>query len=196
MRILYWTLALLCIVGLYFSTDLHIWLKSIFSIYKLADPNLLQVILAVIAGVLATKASDSSSELKKLMKIPELKEIIEKAETSEERYKNLEKVIAEETKRQFTRDMLINHRKQLISHWEQIITLERLLEENPDTDFDPVIRKHIRNYILKSKYIDYAGKNALSNIPIIGGLLSLLLGPIWDTYYSRNIEKIEKRMNK
>ncbi len=196
MRIFYWTLALLCIVGLYFSSDLHIWLKTVIPIYKISDPNLLQVILAVIAGILATKASDSSSELKKLLKVPELKEIIEKAETSEERLKNLEKLIAEETKRQFTRDMLINHRKQLITHWEQIITLERLLAENLDTDFDPIVRKHIRNYILKSKYIDYAGKNALSNIPIIGGLLSILFGPLWDTYYSRNIEKIEKRTRK
>ena len=62
--------------------------------------------------------------------------------------------------------------------------------------FDPIVRKHIRNYILKSKYIDYAGKNALSNIPIIGGLLSILFGPLWDTYYSRNIEKKEKRTRK
>ncbi|OYU97402.1 MAG: hypothetical protein CFE21_03670 [Bacteroidetes bacterium B1(2017)] len=196
MRILYWALALLCIVGLYFSTDLHIWLKTVLPFYKISDSNLLQVILAVLAGVLATKASDSSSELKKLMKVPELKEIIEKAETSEERLKNLEKLIGEETKRQFTRDMLINHRKQLINHWEHIITLERLLSENPDTDFDPIVRKHIRNYILKSKYIDYAGRKALNNIPLIGGLLSILFGPLWDTYYSRNIEKIERRTGK
>jgi len=160
------------------------------------EPNILQIILSVLAGIFATKASDSSSELKKLMKVPQLKEIIEKAETSEERIKNLEKLIAEETKRQFTRDMLINHRKQLITHWEQIVTLERLLSETPDTDFDPIVRKHIRNYILKSKYIDYVGKNALDNIPIIGGLLNLIFGPIWETYYSRNIEKIEKHNDK
>ena len=189
-------MTVLCIVGLCFSVDLHLWIKSVFSLYKVTEPNILQIILSVLAGIFATKASDSSSELKKLMKVPQLKEIIEKAETSEERIKNLEKLIAEETKRQFTRDMLINHRKQLITHWEQIVTLERLLSETPDTDFDPILRKHIRNYILKSKYIDYVGKNALDNIPIIGGLLNLIFGPIWETYYSRNIEKIEKHNDK
>ncbi len=189
MRIACWILALFCIVGLYYSTDIHLWLKTDFSVYKIADPNLLQVILAAMAGVLATKASDSSTELRRLMKVPELTEILEKAETSEGRLKKLEKLIAEETKRQFTRDMLINHRKQLISHWEQIITLERLLSENLDADFDPVVRKHIKNYILKSNYIDYLGRNALYNIPIIGGLLNLFLGPMWNAYYSRNIEK-------
>ena len=70
--------------------------------------------------------------------------------------------------------------------------MERILSKNLDTDFDPVVRVQIRNYILKSKYVDYVGRGMLRNIPLIGGILDFLLGPLWDTYYSRNVEKFEK----
>lgn len=192
MRILLWTLTIISLIGIYFSTQLHTYLSQHLIFYNLKDPNLLQVILAVIAGVFATKASDSSNELKKLMKVPEINEIISKAESAQETYEKLEELIKNETTKQFARDMLVNHRKQLINHWEQIVQMERILSENLDTEFDPKVRIQIRNYILKSKYIDYAGRGMLRNVPLIGSILDLLLGPLWDTYYSRNVEKIGK----
>jgi len=62
-----------------------------------------------------------------------------------------------------------------INHWEQITEMERLLSENLDTEFDPKVRKQIRNYILKTKYIDYVGRGMLSDMPLIGGILNFLL---------------------
>ncbi|CAM4288650.1 hypothetical protein [Zobellia nedashkovskayae] len=191
-RIILWVLTIASLIGIYFSSEIHTYLKTILSFYSFKDANLLQVILAVIAGVFATKATDSSSQLKRLMKVPEINEILAKADTAQERYEKLEQLIKDETKRQFARDMLVNHRKQLINHWEQITEMERVLSENLDTEFDPRVRNLIRNYILKTKYVDYAGRGLLGNIPIFGGILDLLLGPLWDTYYSRNLEKFEK----
>lgn len=191
-RIILWSLTIILLVGIYFSSDINLILNTNLSFYNFKDPNLLQVILAVVTGVFATKAADSSSQLKKLMKVPEIHEMIEKATSAQERYEKLEELIKDETKRQFARDMLVNHRKQLINHWEQITEMERVLSENLDTEFDPKVRKQIRNYILKTKYIDYVGRGVLKSIPIAGGILDFLLGPLWDTYYSRNLEKFEK----
>lgn len=196
MRLLLWTFTIISLVGIYFSSEIHIYLSSHLAYYNFKDPNLLQVLLAVVAGVFATKATDSSRELKKLMKVPEINEIIAKAETAQDTFEKLEKLIKDETTKQFARDMLVNHRKQLINHWESIVAMERVLSENLDTDFDPVVRVQIRNYILKSKYIDYVGRGMLRNIPLIGGMLDFLLGPLWDTYYSRNVEKFEKMKNR
>lgn len=191
-RIILWALSIGSLVGIYFSSEINNYLKTNLSFYNFEDANLLQVILAVVAGVFATKATDSSTQLKRLMKVPEINEMIAKADSSQERYEKLEELIKNETKIQFARDMLVNHRKQLINHWEQITELERVLSEKLDTEFDPRVRNQIRNYILKTKLIDYAGRGVFRKIPIIGGILDFLLGPLWDTYYSRNLEKFEK----
>ncbi|CAL2088159.1 hypothetical protein [Tenacibaculum sp. 190524A05c] len=195
-RIILWALTIASLIGIYFSSQINTYLNTNLSFYNFEDANLLQVILAVVAGVFATKATDSSTQLKRLMKVPEINEMIAKADSAQERYEKLEELIKDETKRQFARDMLVNHRKQLINHWEQITEMERVLSENLDTEFDPKVRKQIRNYILKTKYIDYVGRGVLGNIPLIGGMLDFLLGPLWDTYYSRNLEKFEKTKRK
>ncbi|WP_422091610.1 hypothetical protein [Tenacibaculum ovolyticum] len=191
-RIILWILTITSLIGIYFSSEINAYLNTNLSFYNFQDANLLQVILAVIAGVFATKATDSSTQLKRLMKVPEINEMIAKADSAQERYEKLEELIKDETKRQFARDMLVNHRKQLVNHWEQITEMERVLSENLDTEFDPKVRKQIRNYILKTKYIDYVGRGVLRSIPLVGGMLDFLLGPLWDTYYSRNLEKFEQ----
>lgn len=196
MRIILWLLTLISLVGVYFANDIHTFLIDKIPLYSAEDSNILQVILAVIAGIIATKASDSSRELKKLMKVPEINEIIQKAETAQERFDKLEELIKDETTKQFARDMLVNHRTQLMYHWEQIVVMERILSENLDNDFDPKVKGHIRNYILKSRYLDYMGSRALKTIPVFGSFLDFLFGPIWDTYYRRNVEKFEKAKKK
>lgn len=195
-RFILWILTITSLVGIYFSSEFNSYLNNNLSFYNFQNENLLQVLLAVLAGVFATKATDSSTQLKRLMKVPEINEMIAKADSAQERYEKLEELIKDETKRQFARDILVNHRKQLVNHWEQITEMERVLAENLDTEFDPKVRKQIRNYILKTKYIDYAGRGVLRSIPLVGGILDFLLGPLWDTYYSRNLEKFEKTKSK
>ena len=60
-------------------------LNTNISFYNFQNENLLQVLLAVIAGVFATKATDSSTQLKRLMKVPEINEMIAKADSAQER---------------------------------------------------------------------------------------------------------------
>jgi hypothetical protein len=89
--------------------------------------------------------------------------------------------------------MLLNHRQQLIQHWEEIQRFESLLVKDDEQDnLDPRIRELIRGYVLKSKYLDEIGDQFLKSLPMAGWILQPILGPLWKEYYTRNIGKINK----
>jgi len=151
------------------------------------------VIFSVLAGIFATKAADSSRELKELMKVREINNLINQANKESERLHNLKRLVDYEVEQQFARDMLLNHRQQLIQHWEEIQRFESLLvKEDEQDNLDPRIRELIRGYILRSKYLDEIGEQFLDSLPIVGWILKPTLGPLWKDYYTRNMGKINK----
>jgi hypothetical protein len=179
-------------------------LSSSFSFYSFENPALIQVVLAVLAGIFATKAADSSRELRKLFKVKDIQELLQRADAaavkSEEeakRLKNVVKLVGYEVEQQFSREMLINHRKQLSYHWEQILKLESVLEkEDTSEDLDPRIKQIIHNYIIKTQYLEYMGKGFLHNIPFFGRFLDYLLGPLWNAYYLKNLPRFNRMAKK
>ncbi|MBN1569253.1 MAG: hypothetical protein JXA73_15500 [Acidobacteria bacterium] len=200
MRITYWLLAIIFLVGVWFSENLHLFFLAHISVYKMNNANLIQVTLAILAGFFATKAADSSREIKRLLKVTEIDALLNKADEAssksqqeQERYHNLATLVRSESKLQFARDMIINHKEQLEYHWQQILALESILEkEEIDAGIDPKVRNIIQNYIIKTRYLQYMGRNFLRNVPLIGGLLDYLFSPLWDQYYMRNLSKFQK----
>ena len=204
MRIVFWLLSILSLVGVWYSTEIHLYIQSTFSFYSIQNPSLIQVLLAVLAGIFATKASDSSHELKKLLKVSDIQILLQKADTAasrskqeQERLDNLVNLVQYEVEQQFAREMLINHRRQMLYHWEQTVKLEAIFDKEEKTDgIDPKIRQQIKNYVLRTQYIEYMGKGFLRGIPVFGRLLDYLIGPLWNAYYLRNIHKFNKFLRK
>lgn len=167
--------------------------------YHFQNANLLQAILGIFAGICATKAADSSQELKRLLKVPELQNLLSKADEAasrrqqeEARYHNLVESVRFEAQQQYARDMLRVHREQLLIHWTEIQNLQTMLAT--EESLDPEIRKHILNFIVRTNYIGSTGRNFLQQIPIIGGFLHFLFGPIWEVLYTRNIGRINRSL--
>ena len=71
MRLLLWSLCVLSVVGIFYADEIHVVLSNI-KYYQFSDKSIIQVILAVAAGIFATKASDSSREIKALLKIDKI----------------------------------------------------------------------------------------------------------------------------
>ncbi|MDQ1354857.1 MAG: hypothetical protein QG657_5166 [Acidobacteriota bacterium] len=195
-----WALSILSLMGIWYSSEVHLYLSNNVSFYSIKSAALIQVVLAVLAGVFATKAADSSRELRKLFKVKDIQELLQKADDAaaksmEEanRLKNIVKLVGYEVEQQFARDMLINHRKQLSFHWEQILKLEAVFKkEDTSKGLDPEVKKLIQNYIIKTQYLEYMGKGFLRNIPILGGLFDYLFGPLWNAYYLKNLPRFNK----
>ncbi len=204
MRLLLWALSILSLVGIWYSSGIHLYLSTNSSFYKVQSPALIQVVLAVLAGILATKAADSSRELRKLLKVKDIQDLLQKAdaaaaksEEEDKRLKNVVKLVGYEVEQQFAREMLINHRKQLAYHWEQILKLEAVFaKEDTSEGLDPQVKHLIHNYIIKTQYLAYMGKGFLRNIPMIGGFLDYLLGPLWNAYYLKNLPRFNKMAKK
>jgi hypothetical protein len=192
------------LIGVWYSFDIHMFLQSKFHFYTFQNDNLVQIILAALAGIFATKASDSSSELKKLMNVTQIDDLIQKVDNvsgevdkQQAKYKNISQLVKNETEKQFARSMLVNHKKQLIHHWSEIRSIEALLSDQAEIEnIDPEVRKHIENYILRSKYIDYIGRNFLQTIPIFGSFLNFLFGPLWEDVYLRVTHRLNNRKTK
>lgn len=199
-----WALSVLSLVGIWYSNTIHLYFTNTISLYTIQNPALIQVVLAVLAGIFATKAADSSRELKKLFKVKDIQDLLKKADDaaakSEEearRLKNVVRLVGYEVEQQFAREMLINHRKQLSYHWEQILKLESIFEKSDTSeDLDPKIKQLIQSYIIKTQYLEYMGKGFLRNIPIIGRFLNYLFGPLWNAYYLKNLPRFNKMAKK
>jgi hypothetical protein len=200
MRAIYWLISLLCVAGLWFSQNLHVWLLQNLAIYRLSSPSLLQATLGIIAGLAATKAADSSRELRRLMSVAEIETLLKKADSArsekdreEERRRNIVSLVKHETQQQYARDMLTLHREQLMEHWRAVQQLQAMLDEPPpELDLDPKVKRHIQEFIVRTKYIDYMGRDFLRQIPFLGGFLHYLLGPLWESYYMANIAKVNR----
>lgn len=200
MRIFLWFSCVVSLFVVWYSNEIHLFFSSNFSFYHLENHQLIQVVFSVIAGIFATKASDSSNELKKLLKVKDIQELLGKAEKaanqSEEekkRLKNIVELVATEVEQQFAREMLINHRKQLTYHWEQILILESVIgKEEDEAQIDSKVRKIIQQYIVRTQYVEYMGKGFLRNIPFFGQLLDYIFGPVWNAYYLKNIYRFNK----
>ena len=196
MRGLLWSLCILSVAGIFYADDIHAFLLTA-KYYQLPDKSIIQVILAVAAGIFATKASDSSREIKALLKIDKIDRLLgeaqsaeETAKTQKERLNQIEKLLTSETEAEFARDMIIRHREQLEYHWQEILKLESLIVENAESLEDTELKNRVRAYLIKSRYIDYMGRGFLRSIPFIGSILHMIFGPIWDEYYYRNMQKI------
>ena len=204
MRLVLWAMSILSLIGIWYSSEIHFYLSKNVSFYSIQSPALIQVVLAVLAGIFATKAADSSRELRKLLRVKDIQELMQKADAavtkSEEEAKRLKKVVkivGYEVEQQFAREMLINHRKQLSYHWEQILKLESVFKkEETSEDLDPKVKQLIHNYIIKTQYLEYMGKGFLRNIPVLGGLFDYLFGPLWNAYYLKNLPRFNKMAKK
>jgi hypothetical protein len=200
MRAILWLLCGASIVGVFYSNNLHGYLAHAVPFYSLKDPQVIQVIFAILAGVFATKASDSSHELKKLLKVKDIQDLLTKADAAESesakeraRLQKLVDLVAYEVEQQFAREMLINHRRQLISHWEQVRKLEGILEKEESADqIDPRVKEIIQEHIIRTQYIEYMGKGFLRNVPFVGGFLDYFFGPVWNAYYLKNMPAFNK----
>ncbi len=198
MKLTLWILCLLSIFGIINSENVFLYFNSL-GYYQLESKSLIEIVLSVSAGIFATKASDSSHEIKSLLKISKIDDLIGKAETAEERVKlqqekldNIEYLLKSEVESEFAKDMILRHKEQLEYHWREILKLETLIENVSTSSSDIELRDNVRKYLIKSRYIDYMGRNFLQNIPIIGGLIHILFGPLWDELYYRNMHKINK----
>ncbi len=204
MTLILWLLCVLSLIGVWYSSDIHLFLTSETSLYRIESYSLVQVVFAVLAGILATKASDSSRELKKLLKISDIQKLLEKADQAasksheeKKRLKHLVNLVGYQVEQQFTREMLINHRRQLAYHWEQVLKLESVFEkEETSEEIDPKVKKIIQNYIIKTQFIEYMGRGFLRGMPFFGRLLDYLFGPLWSTYYLKNLPKLKKLIKK
>lgn len=202
MRVLLWSLCILSIVGIFYADEIHAFLSTI-KYYQLSDKAIIQIILGVAAGIFATKASDSSREIKALLKIDKIEKLLGEAQTAEqtaktqsERLKQIEKLLTSETEAEFARDMIIRHREQLGYHWREILKLESLIEDKSESSQEDIeLKNRVRAYLIKSRYVDYMGRGFLRSIPVFGSILYMLLGPIWDEYYYRNMHKINKMLH-
>nr|VFJ43178.1 MAG: hypothetical protein BECKFW1821A_GA0114235_100313 [Candidatus Kentron sp. FW] len=199
MKFLFWLLCGLSVVGLFYASDIHTFLLGA-QFYNLSDPSIIQIILGALAGIFATKASDSSREIKALLKIDKINDLLGEAETAEsqaktqrEQLKKIEKLLASETEAEFARDMISRHRGQLEYHWSEILKLESLLDYEKESPEETKLRKRVRGYLIKSRYIEYMGRGFLRNIPLFGSVLHILIGPIWDEWYYRNLHRINKK---
>jgi len=203
-KLLYWGLSLVSVVGVWYSDAIHKMFTENLAFYTMTNSNLIQVVLAVLAGIFATKASDSARELKKLMSVAEIDGLLKKADEAnnnaqkqQQKYEQLSKLVKAETEKQFARSMLENHRRQLIRHWSEISAIEALLADDSETtEIDPETKKHIQSYILRTKYIEYIGRNFLQNIPFFGGLLNFMFGPLWEELYVRATLKMNASRKK
>lgn len=200
MRIFLWISCVASLFVVWYSNEIHLFFSAKFSFYHLDNHQLIQIVFSVIAGIFATKASDSSNELRKLLKVKDIQELLGKADKaanqSEEetkRLRNIVKLVATEVEQQFAREMLINHRKQLAYHWEQILILESVIgKEETEAQIDLKVRKIIQQYIVRTQYIEYMGKGFLRNIPFFGKLLDYILGPAWNAYYLKNMHRFNR----
>ena len=189
MRLVLWALSILSLAGIWYSSEVHLYLMQNISFYSVQSPSLIQVVLAVAAGIFATKAADSSRELRQLLKVKDIQDLLQKADAAaakskeeSKRLKNVVKLVGYEVEQQFAREMLINHRKQLSYHWEQILKLESVFaKEDTSEDLDPKIKQLIHNYIIKTQYLEYMGKGFFRNIPIVGSLLDYCVKDFRDT---------------
>ena len=201
MRGLLWGLCILSVVGIFYANDIHTFLLTT-KFYQFSDKSIMQIILAVAAGIFATKASDSSREIKSLLKIDKIDVLLGEAQSAEktartqkERLSQIEKLLTSETEAEFARDMIIRHREQLEYHWQELLKLEILIVENADSSpEDADLKDRVRAYLIKSRYIDYMGRGFLRSIPFVGSILHMIFGPIWDEYYYRNMHKINKML--
>nr|VFK56031.1 MAG: hypothetical protein BECKTUN1418D_GA0071000_10407 [Candidatus Kentron sp. TUN] len=179
---------------------IYIYFYRKFSFTDLSDPTIIQIILGVLAGVFATKASDPSREIKALLKIDKINDFLGEAETAENqaqaqknRLRQIEKLLTSETEAEFARNMISRHREQVEYHWSEILKLESRLDEEKESPEDAELRRRVRGYLVKSRYIDYMGRGFLRSIPVFGSILHVLFGPIWDEWYYRNIHRINKK---
>ena len=197
MRIFYWLLSILSVAALWFADEIHLWVRAFLPIYTAPNANLLQVVLGILAGIFATKAADSSQELRRLLKVPEIETLISKAdeaasrrEEEEERYRKLVQAVKSEAQQQYARDMISVHREQLLLHWSEIQKFQVMLDN--EVPLDPEVSKHILQFIVRTNYVSGFGRQFLREIPILGGILQYLFGPLWDVFYARNIGRINR----
>lgn len=199
MRSLLWLLCSVSVLGVFFVRPLNEALSGT-RLNGLVDTTIVQVVLAALAGIFATKASDSSRELRALLKVSTIEDLLGQAQKAkslahEQKTKliKLNTLIKSETQAEFAREMIRRHRVQLDYHWSEILKLETLLGDGIESSEETELRNRVRAYLIKSRYIDYMGRGFLRSIPIIGSLLHMLFGPFWDEWYYRNLHKINRR---
>lgn len=187
-----WILCIASVVAVIFGNNIHDYLLLNVTFYNFENANIVQIVFSVLAGIFATKATDSSRELRELLKIRDIDELVSKANEEDERLRNLKQLVDHEVQQQFARDMLLNHRQQLAQHWNQILRFEALLDEEDGDVTDARVRELIRNYLVRSEYLDDIGTDFLRSIPMLGVLLEPALGPLWRNYYRENRVRINR----
>ncbi len=199
MSAVYWLLSFACVVTIIFGKNVHELMNARFPFYILEDPSLIQVILGAFAGIFATKAADSTRDIRRILKISEIQDLLKRAdeasaeaEQQQERRRNIVRLVQVEAEAEFARDMIMNHRQQLAYHWNQILKLESLIEDSEESVEDRELRNLVRSYIVKSRYVEYLGRDFLRGIPFFGPILHYFLAPIWDEFYYRNVRKINR----
>ena len=138
------------------------------------------------------------------MDVPEINNLLSKVDSAktkreeeEKRYQNLVAVVRKEAQQQYARDMLIMHRERLLEHWTEIQSLQAMLEsEAAEDQLDPATHRHIMEFIIQTRFVGYMGRGFLRGIPFVGGMLDYLFGPIWEVYYSKNVNRLTKLLRR